>query len=72
MESEQHLFRCLECIGLNMERTGVVSRPSRWPFGGYNEIQKPRRKYILIAYQKLAKLTGFETYDALRKAHREW
>ena len=56
-----------------MVRTGVVSlsHPSQWPFGGYNEIQKPRRKCILIAYQKLAELTGFETYDAFRKSHKE-
>ena len=54
-----------------MVRTGVVSHPSQWPFGGYNEIRKPRRKCILIAYQKLAELTGFETYDAFRKSHKE-
>lgn len=71
VESEQHLFRCLVYIDLNMVRTGLVSHPSQWPFGGYNEIQKPRRKCILIAYQKLAELTGFETYDAFRKAHKE-
>lgn len=71
VESEQHLLRCLVYIDLNMVRTGVVSHPSQWPFGGYNEIQKPRRKCILIAYQKLAELTGFETYDAFRKSHKE-
>ena len=71
VESEEHLLRCLVYIDLNMVRTGVVSHPSQWPFGGYNEIQEPRRKCILIAYQKLAESTGFETYDAFRKAHKE-
>lgn len=71
IESEQHLLRCLIYIDLNMVRNGVVSHPSEWPFGGYNEIQKPRRKCVLIAYQKLAELTGFATYDAFRKAHKE-
>ena len=71
IESEQHLLRCLTYIDLNMVRNGVVSHPSEWSFGGYNEIQKPRRKCVLIAYQKLAELTGFETYDAFRAAHRE-
>jgi len=71
VESKQHLFRCLVYIDLNMVRTGVVSHPSQWPFGGYNEIQKPRRKCILIAYKKLAELTGVETYDAFRKTHKE-
>ncbi|MCP4339299.1 MAG: transposase, partial [Desulfobulbaceae bacterium] len=71
VESEQHLLRCLVYIDLNMVRTGVVSHPSEWPFGGYNEIQKPRRKCVLIAHQKLARLTGFETYDAFRKVPME-
>jgi putative transposase len=53
VESEQHLLRCLAYIDLNMVRNGVVSLPSDWSFGGYNEIQKPRKKCVLIAYQKL-------------------
>nr|WP_240910043.1 transposase [Desulfopila sp. IMCC35008] len=69
IESEHHLFRCLVYIDLNMVRAGVVSHPSEWPFGGYNEIQKPRRKCVLIAHQKLVELTGFKTYEAFRIAH---
>ncbi len=71
IESDQHLFKCLVYIDLNMVRAGVVAHPSEWLFSGYNEIQKPRRKCVLIAYQKLAELTGFETYDAFRKFHLE-
>jgi len=26
-----------------MVRAGVVSHPSEWPFGGYNEIQKSKQ-----------------------------
>ena len=71
VESEQHLLRCLVYIDLNMVRAGVVSHPLEWPFGGYGEIQEPRRKSVLIAYQKLAGLAGFATYDAFRKTHKE-
>ena len=71
VESEQHLLRCLVYIDLNMVRAGVVSHPKEWPFGGYGEIQKPRRKSVLIAYQKLAELAGFATYDAFQKNHKE-
>jgi putative transposase len=71
VESEQHLLRCLVYIDLNMVRASVVSHPSEWPFGGYGEIQEPRRKSVLIAYQKLAGLAGFATYDAFRKTHKE-
>lgn len=71
IESDEHLFKCMTYIDLNMVRNGAVSHPSEWPFGGYNEIQKPRRKNILIAYQKLADLAGFESYDAFRKTYKE-
>jgi len=71
IESEEHLLKCLTYIDLNMVRNGVVAHPSEWSFGGYNEIQKPRRKNVLIAYQKLSELTGFENYNTFREAHQE-
>jgi hypothetical protein len=54
---------------MNMVRAGIVSHPSEWPYGGYNEIQKPRRKWVLIDYNKLARLVGFANYDAFRESH---
>jgi len=71
VETEQHLLRCLAYIDLNMVRANVVSHPSEWPFCGYNEILKPRRKNVLIAYEKLSELAGFKTYGDFRKAHKE-
>ncbi len=50
---------------------GVVAHPSEWPFGGYSEIQSPRRKCVLIAYQELAELSGFDSYDRFRDSHKE-
>ena len=32
-----------------------------WPFCGYNEIQEPRRKNVLINYEKLRELAGAES-----------
>ena len=72
IEDGQHLLRCLVYIDLNMVRAGVVSHPSEWSFSGYNEIQSPRRKCVLIAYEKLMELAGFETYDVFRESHRAW
>ena len=57
---------------VNMVRAGVVDHPSEWPFCGYNEIQKPRRKNILIDYERLRKLLGFETYEGVITYHRRW
>ena len=51
IENGKHLIRCLVYIDLNMVRTGVVAHPTQWPFSGYNEIQNPKRKNILIHYE---------------------
>ncbi|MFO8165642.1 MAG: transposase [Desulfatiglandales bacterium] len=71
VESGEHLLKCLVYIDLNMVRAGVVSHPADWPFGGYNEIRKPRRKYVLIDYHKLAGLAGFESYQFFLETHKE-
>ena len=72
VENGRHLIQCLVYIDLNMVRAAVVEHPSEWPFSGYNEIQEPRRKCKLIAYDQLRELLGFETYDQLRDAHKSW
>ena len=72
VESGEHLLRCIVYIDLNMVRAGVVDHPSGWPFGGYKEIQAPRRKCVLIDYEKLRDLVGVETYDQLRASHKGW
>jgi len=71
VETGDHLLRCLVYIDLNMVRAGVVKHPLEWIFGGYIEIQSPRRKCSLIAYRNLAALNGFKTYEGFREAHRE-
>ena len=55
-----------------MVRAGVISHPIEWMFSGYREIQKPRRKCALIAYERLHKLSGFDSYDQFTDAHRRW
>ena len=70
VESGEHLSRCIAYIDANMVRAGVVDHPSMWPFSGYNEIQKPKRKNILIDYERLQGLFGAESYDQLRSSHK--
>ena len=72
IESGDHLARCIVYIDTNMVRAGVVNHPSMWPFSGYNEIQKPRRKNVLIDYEKLQGLIGVGSYDQLRNSHKGW
>ena len=72
VESGKYLLQCVVYIDLNMVRTGSVEHPSEWAFSGYTEIQKPRRKCALIAYDRLKELAGFDSFDELRATHREW
>jgi putative transposase len=72
IESGEHLLRCIVYIDLNMPRTGKVCHPSEWAYGGYREIQNPRRKNILISYDRLCALAGFGSYDEFRENHRDW
>jgi len=55
-----------------MVRAGVVKNPAELPCGGYNEIQKPKRKNVLINYERLRELLGFDTYDSVKTGHKKW
>jgi putative transposase len=57
---------------MNMVRAGVVDHPCKWSYSGYNEIQKPRRKNIVISYDVLMKLSGYLKYEDFQIAHRRW
>lgn len=72
VETGEHLQQCITYIDLNMVRTGVIGHPSQWYWSGYNEIQNPRRKNVLIGYDKVKELAGFDTFDAFQAAHRNW
>jgi len=72
VENGEHLFRGLVYIDLNMVRAGVVEHPSEWSYCGYNEIQEPKRKNVLIDYEKLRELLGFDTYDRVSIYHKRW
>ncbi len=49
-----------------------MDHPSKWICSGYNEIQKPRRKCVLISYDVLMKLSGYLNFHDFQKAHRGW
>lgn len=45
-------------IDLNMVRAGIVDHPSKWKFGGYHEIRKPKERYKLIDHEAIVNLSG--------------
>ena len=55
-----------------MVRAGVVRHPSEWPFCGYSEIQEPKGKNVLIDYEKLRELLGFDSYNEVRTYPERW
>jgi putative transposase len=72
VENDRHLIQCLVYIDLNMVRAGVVEHPSKWPFCGYNEIQRPKERYTIINRHKLMNMLGIQDNDDLIIAHRQW
>jgi putative transposase len=72
VEGGQHLLRCLVYIDLNMVRAGMVKHPSQWLFGGYNEIQAPKKKNVLIDYEGLRAAVGLESYEQVKSYHKKW
>ena len=69
VESGEHLLRCIIYIDLNMVRAGVVAHPSQWAWSGYNEIQNPRRKCVLINNDMLTDHAGFNTFEHFQTEH---
>ena len=59
-------------VDLNMVRAGAVDHPSEWPWSGYNEIQKPKKRYSIIDYNHLMLLLNYKNYSDLTKAYRKW
>jgi len=43
-------------IDMNVVRTGTVSHPLEWEFCGYNEIQNPRKRYVLTVLLTVSRL----------------
>jgi len=72
VERGDHLARCIVYIDTNMVRAGVVSHPSMWPSCGYNAIQEPPRKNVLIDYERLRVLLGAGSYEQVKSSHKGW
>lgn len=70
--TDDHLWRCLVYIDLNMVRTGVVTHPAQWPHGGYHEILSPRPRRGILDLAALLTLGGFRDLAALQQAHHQW
>ena len=55
-----------------MVRAGVVAHPSEWADSGYNEIQKPKKRYGIIDFPRLMRILQFDDSEELRVSHYNW
>ena len=55
-----------------MVSAGVVSHPSEWAHGGYNEIQKSKKRYGIIDFPRLMSILQFDDSGELRACHYNW
>lgn len=67
---DEHLFKCMVYIDMNMVRARVVDHPKEWSFCGYNEIQNPRQRYAIIDYQRLMSLLQMRGLEELQESCR--
>ena len=72
VQEDSHLIRCMVYIDLNMVRAGVVQHPSEWPFCGYNEIQDPPQRYVLIDRKRLISLLGVGSPGRFSETYKGW
>ena len=72
VESGDHLIQCMVYIDLNMVRAQAVQHPADWLYGGYNEIQTPKKRYTLIDRKKLIALLALNSDEQLKNAHGQW
>lgn len=55
-----------------MVRAGVVWHPAEWAFCGYNEIQRPPKRYSIIDRKRLMELVGIGVGDELSETYKGW
>ena len=67
---DEHFFKCMVYIDMNMVRAGVVDHPKEWTFCGYNEIQNPRKRYAIIDYKRLVSLLQMRDLKEVQESCR--
>ena len=71
IDSGAYLWACLQYIDLNMVRAGVVRHPDEWPWTGWQEIMRLRKRYCLIDQNKLIAWTGHSDLEQFRKHYTQ-
>ena len=71
VQSGSHLARCLFYLDLNMVRAKVVSHPSDWAFGGYQELCGTRKRYRCLNQEKLREFINISAPGKFRQWYED-
>ena len=72
VDSDEHLIECIVYIDMNMVRAGVVKHPEEWTDGGFQEIQRPPKRYRIIDMPTLLDLSNATSLVEFQIRHFEW
>ncbi len=72
VDTDSHLAKCMVYIDLNMVRAGVVSHPSEYRSGGYNEIQSPPKRYGIINRKMLLDYFSMQDENRFLEEYSNW
>ena len=72
VSTEEHIFRCLVYIDLNMVRAGKVAHPKLWDVSGYHEIYQDRKRYRILDIDSLLSYANVKTLSQFRELHTGW
>jgi putative transposase len=72
VEDNHHFVHAMIYIDLNMVRAGVISHPCEWPFCGYYELMKQRKRYSIIDRRELMGMLDIDSEPALLRMRRNW
>ena len=72
IETNEHFARCMVYIDLNMVRAKVVNHPSEYSGCGYNEIQNPPERYMIINRKKLLEYFFIQDGNYFQQEYDNW
>jgi putative transposase len=72
IQNDQHLWRCVRYIDLNMIRAGEVSHPSEWEWCGYHELVGERKRSCLIDLDWWLAWSGARDLGEFHGNYAEW
>ena len=71
IEGGSHLWNCMKYVDLNMVRAGVVPHPREWEWCGYHELVGSRKRYRMVATEKILELLGDCAAESLAASYEK-